>query len=117
MPVGDLSVLDDLPKKVAKEQVRAVASEIVAFEGPIHLDRLTALTAASFGLQRLAASRAKKLTYQIRQAGLLIDDAKFVWPSDVDPDVWQEFRPNDSTVERPFIHISPVEIANAAQVI
>ena len=40
VPVGEVSVLDDLPKKAAKEKVRAVATEIVEFEGPIHLDRL-----------------------------------------------------------------------------
>ena len=51
--VGDVSVLDDLPKKVAKEKVRAVATEIVDFEGPIHLDRLAQLVAASFGLKKL----------------------------------------------------------------
>jgi hypothetical protein len=115
--VGDVSVLDDLPKKVAKEKVRAVAVEIAEFEGPIHLDRLAQLTAASFGLQRLRSAREKKLTYQIRQTGLLVDADKFVWPSDLDPSTWSEFRPNDSTVDRPFLEISPVEIANAMRFI
>lgn len=110
--VGDVSVLDELPKKVAKDKIRAVASEIAEFEGPIHIDRLAQLTAASFGVQRLWPAREKKLTYQIRQAGLVVED-KFVWASDLDPTTWSEFRPNDSTVERPFTEISPVEIANA----
>lgn len=112
-PVGDVTVLDDLPKKAAKEKVRAVASEIAEFEGPIHIDRLAQLTAASFGVQRLWPAREKKLTYQIRRTGLLVDDDKFVWPTDLDPTTWGEFRPSDSTVERPFTEISPVEIANA----
>ncbi len=60
VPVGDVSVLDDLPKKVAKEKVRAVAVEIVDAEGPIHLDRLASLVGASFGVQRLYAARAKR---------------------------------------------------------
>lgn len=111
--VGDVTVLDDLPKKAAKEKVRAVASEIADFEGPIHLDRLAQLTAASFGVQRLWPAREKKLTYQIRQTGLVVDDDKFVWPSGLDPKAWAEFRPSDSTVARPFTEISPVEIANA----
>src|SRR5690606_1981378 len=99
--------------KVAKEKVRAVATEIAEFEGPIHIDRLAQLAAASFGVQRLWSAREKKLTYQTRQTGLLVDDDKFVWPSDLDPATWGEFRPNDSTVDRPFTEISPVEIANA----
>lgn len=115
--VGDVSLLDDLPKKVAKDQVRAVATEIAEFEGPIHIDRLAQLTAASFGVRRLWPAREKKLTYQIRQTGLLVDTDKFVWPTDLDPKTWGEFRPSDSTVGRPFTEISPVEIANAMRVI
>ncbi|RZU13986.1 uncharacterized protein DUF3320 [Kribbella rubisoli] len=115
--VGDVSVLDDLPKKVAKEKVRAVATEIAEFEGPIHIDRLAQLTAASFGVQRLWPAREKRLTYQIRQTGLLVDDERFVWPSELDSKTWREFRPNDSTVDRPFTEISPVEIVNAMRLL
>lgn len=115
VPVGDVSVLDELPKKAAKERVRAAAVEIATYEGPIHLDRLVQMIAQSFGLQRVRTSREKKLAYQVRQAGLFVDSDKFVWPHEIDPGSWYEFRPNDSTVDRPFAHISPVEIANAAQ--
>lgn len=115
--VGDVEILDDLPKKAAKEKVRAAAVEIATYEGPIHLDRLVQAAAQSFGLQRVRSSREKKLAYQIRQAGLVVDADKFVWPREIDPGNWREFRPNDSTADRPFIHISPVEIANAARFI
>ena len=112
VPVGGIDVLDALPRKVAKEKVRAVAVEIAEFEGPISLSRLAKLTAASFGLGKLHADREKKLSYQIRQTGLVVDDDKFVWPSDVDRSEWAEFRPNPSSVDRPFVEISPIEIAN-----
>jgi hypothetical protein len=115
--VGGVEVLDDLPKKAAKEKVRSVAVEIATYEGPIHLDRLVQMTAQSFGLQRVRATREKKLAYQVRQAGLFVDANKFVWPREIDPGAWSEFRPNDSTAERPFIQISHVEIANAARFI
>ncbi len=117
VPVGGVDDLDDLPKKVAKEKVRAAAVEIATYEGPIHIDRLVQLTAQSFGLQRVRSSREKKLVYQIRQCGLFIDGDDFVWPGEIDPTCWHEFRPNDSTASRPFTHISPVEIANAARLI
>ncbi|MEV0947547.1 DUF3320 domain-containing protein [Rhodococcus sp. NPDC049939] len=113
VPVGDVSVLDALPKKIAKEKIRSVATEIVEFEGPVHLERLTQLTAASFGVRRLWSAREKKLVYQIKQTGLLVDDDKFVWPEGTHPQEWTEFRPNSSQADRPFLHISPVEIANA----
>jgi hypothetical protein len=115
--IGATEILDDLPKKAAKEKVRAAAVEIATLEGPIHVDRLVQLTAQSFGLQRVRSSREKKLKYQIQQAGLFVDDAKFVWPREIDPDSWREFRPNDSTADRAFEHVSPVEIANAARFI
>lgn len=115
--VGSIEVLDDLPKKVAKEKVRATAVEIATYEGPIHLNRLVQLTAQSFGLQRVHSSREKKIAYQIQQAGLFLDADKFVWPREIDPESWREFRPNDSTIDRPFTHISPVEIGNAARLI
>lgn len=113
--VGGIDVLDDLPRKVAKEKVRAVAVEIATYEGPVHVERLTDRTAQSFGLKRVRSSRAKKISYQIHQAGLFMDENKFVWPREIDPAIWSEFRPNDSTAERPFIHVSPNEIANAGR--
>lgn len=115
--VGDIDVLDDLPKKSAKEKVRAVAVEIATYEGPVQLDRLVQLTAQSFGLRRVRERREKKIAYQIQQAGLFIDSDKFVWPREIEPGSWTEFRPSNSNAERPFIHISPVEIANAARFI
>lgn len=115
--VGGVDVLDDLPKKAAKEKVRAVAVEIATYEGPIHLDRLTDKTAQSFGLQRVRSNREKKISYQIQQTGLFVDEDKFVWPREIESATWAEFRPNDSAADRPFNHISPVEIANAARFI
>ncbi|WIY82950.1 Swt1 family HEPN domain-containing protein [Propionimicrobium sp. PCR01-08-3] len=113
--VGDKSVLDALPKKAAKEKVRAAAIEITEFEGPIHIERLANLVAQSFGMHRVAPKRMDKITYQIRQTDLVIDRDKFVWPSAIDRGTWTEFRPNDSTCERSFLLISPVEISNAAK--
>lgn len=37
--------------------------------------------------------------------------------TDIDPTTWREFRPDDSDADRPFEHISPVEIANAWRII
>jgi hypothetical protein len=115
--VGAIEVLDDLPKKAAKEKVRSVAVEIATYEGPIHLERLVQMTAQSFGLKRVAASRERKLSRQIQQAGLFVDTDKFIWPREIEPGQWSEFRPNDSNADRPFVHISPAEIANAARFI
>lgn len=112
--VGGTDVIDELPKKAVKERVRAVASEIVDFEGPIQLKRLAQLTAASFGVIRLSEKRERKIVYQIRQVdGIHVDGDKFAWPADIDPATWLAYRPNDELTSRDFLLISPVEIANA----
>ncbi|PPH72982.1 hypothetical protein C5C90_13150 [Rathayibacter sp. AY1D4] len=113
--VGDVAVLDDLPKKAAKEKVRAVVAEITAFEGPIELERLATLVGRSFGLQRVHSARIEKIRRQIKASEVVIDRERFVWPPELDPETWSEFRPNTSGADRPLLQISPREIANAAE--
>jgi hypothetical protein len=113
VPVGDVDVLDNLPRKGAKGLVRSTAEEIIDAEGPIQLDRLTRLIGNSFGLGRIHSSRAKKIVAQIKATKTYIDKDAFVWPQGMDPSTWIEFRPNTSEVNRPFHEVSPVEIANA----
>ena len=115
--LGDAEVLDSVARKANKDRVRAAATEIVEFEGPIHLDRLIALIANSFDIPRLTTRRWQKVERQVRQLGLHLDADKFLWPSNLDPKTWTEFRPNDSDAGREFLHISPVEIANARRLI
>ncbi|AZT97721.1 hypothetical protein CXR27_12495 [Brevibacterium aurantiacum] len=112
--IGDRSVLDALPKKWAKERVRALIAEIVEAEGPVLDDRLATLVLRSFGLERTYAARKKKIIRQASASGFHLDKAKFLWPADMDPANWTEFRPNDGAADRPFTEISPREIGNAA---
>lgn len=113
VPVGHSDVLDNLRTRRAYQQVRSVATEIVTFEGPIHMDRLTRLTGYSFGMKRLTVKRQRQIAHQVHKAGLYIDEDRFVWPREIDPNSWSEFRPNDNEAGRHFLQISPVEIANA----
>lgn len=112
--VGGREIIEGLPRKAMKEQVRAVAAEIVDYEGPIQLKRLTQLTAASFGIRRLHDAKERKIAYQIqRMEGIIVDADKFAWPEGVDPSTWRGFRSNGSEIRRDLTVISPVEIANA----
>lgn len=110
---GDPEVLDALPKKDAKMQVRGVAAEIAEFEGPVSLDRLATLTVRSFGMTRCGSRKKQQIARQLRQLDLTVDADDFVWPTDIDPATWREFRPNGPDAGRDFTDISPVEIANA----
>lgn len=115
--VGDKDVLRDLRNKSSQQQVRTVTAEIVSHEGPIHVDRLTRLTARSFNVRRLTKKREQSITRQIRRAGFYIDEDSFVWPREIDANSWSEFRPNDNSARRYFAYISPIEIVNAARFI
>src|SRR5699024_8883117 len=58
---GDISVLDELPGRWAKQQVRAVIGEVIAAEGPVQADRLAKLVAGAFGLDRVSAGRRRSI--------------------------------------------------------
>lgn len=113
--VGPQSVVDNLPKKAAKLKVRAVATEIIEFEGPVQIERLARKTAAAFGWGRLTAKRITQIAYQIKQIeGVDVDSYGFAWPDGIKAGQWAEFRPQTGNSEREFLQISPHEIANAA---
>lgn len=115
--VGGPEILDALPTKAAKMQVRGVAAEIAEFEGPVSFARLVTLTTRSFGMSRCGKKKRQQVGYQLRQVGLTVDEDDFVWPTDIDPATWTEYLPNSPEVERTFTDISPVEIANAWRII
>lgn len=117
VPAGGPEVIDALPKKDAKMRVRGVAAEIAEFEGPLSLDRLVTLTVRSFGMSRCGTKKKQQIARQLRQLDLIVDADDFVWPTDIDPATWREFRPNASDADRDFTDISPVEIANAWRII
>ena len=109
---GPSEVIDELPKKVAKMQVRAVAAEIVEYEGPIHIDRLARLTIQAFGWKRLRQPRLAQLARQIKQVeGVVVDDFGFVWPADMVAGEWSGFRVGCDG--RELHEVSPHELANA----
>lgn len=112
--VGEPEDLDHMRRVGVREKVRAVVQEIVAAEGPVHLDRVVLLTGRAFRLRRVGKRRRRSIENQAKKnCGLHFDNDEFLWPQDVDPKTWSEFRPNSSKADRPFQQISPVEVANA----
>ncbi|NMM32199.1 MAG: DUF3320 domain-containing protein [Cellulomonas sp.] len=132
---GDRAVLDGLPGERAAAQVRSVIEEVVAAEGPLHLDRLTRLVAASFGLSRMTPARAAAIAAQV-PADLLADDAstggdsasddgdsasrdgasrdagRFAWPRELDPATWTGYRCAAPGTTRAIEQVPMREIAN-----
>lgn len=113
VPAGDVSVLNNLKRKENGELVRSVIEEIVDHEGPIHFQRLARLTGRAFGLGRVEAKRVSQVRHQVKKTTATEQDG-WIWPADLNPATWTEFRPNPSTARRRFGGIAPQEIANAS---
>jgi hypothetical protein len=107
---GEKSVLDELPTAKAARAVRKVLNAGIKAEGPIHVDRLTKLTAGAFGLTRSSEARKQALLSTLPPSAV-VDD--YLWPEGVDPASWTEFRRQQSSTDRPIDHVAPEEIANA----
>ncbi|MBB5750110.1 DUF3320 domain-containing protein [Micrococcus sp. TA1] len=112
---GDVSALDGIRRQENRELVRSVIEEIVAQEGPIQMERLARLTGRAFGLGRVESKRVNQIKHQVKGTELTVDGDGWVWPVDMDPENWEEFRPSSSGVDRPFDAIAPQEVANASQ--
>ncbi|MBZ2197813.1 DUF3320 domain-containing protein [Occultella gossypii] len=110
-PLGVRSVLDALPAARAAHKVQQAIESIVAQEGPVHTARLTRLVANSFGLTKVAETRAQAILGQV-PTDLPVQD-QFVWPRGLDPDDWRGYRTQTSSSVRPLDHVSSREIANA----
>ncbi|WP_409332326.1 DUF4011 domain-containing protein [Trujillonella humicola] len=107
---GDRSVLDQLSNPRAAEIVRGVLMDGIRAEGPVHVDRLARLTAAAFGLGRVAQARKDAISALV-PSGFFVGD--FVWPPAADPVRYDSFRRQATGTERPLEHIAPQEIGNA----
>ncbi|HEX6345355.1 DUF3320 domain-containing protein [Umezawaea sp.] len=105
--VGTVEVLDRLP--ASGPQVAAVVAEVVAAEGPVHVDRLVRLVAGAFGLTRVAEARRGAV---LAQVALPVED-DVVWPAGVRPAEWTGYRRTPEGVERSFEHVPAREVVNA----
>ncbi|WP_369134621.1 DUF3320 domain-containing protein [Modestobacter sp. I12A-02662] len=105
---GEPRLLRQLDDPETARRVRRVLAAGIAAEGPIHRDRLAALTASAFGIPRVNAARIESIL------ALLPDpSAEFLWPAELDPETWTGFRRHGRGVERPLEHVPPEEIGNA----
>ena len=107
-------LLDKIWAPSNQELVRRVVEDIVAFEAPITLDRLVALVAREFGVNRVHKNRRKDIHRQVRLARVTVDSDSFVWPREAQPESWRGFRRTRPGSDREFLEVSPHEVRNAA---
>lgn len=110
----EAGVIEDLPRKAAKQKVCAVAAEITDMEGPVHIDRVATLVARTYGVVRLAEKRRAPIVRQICASGFHVDGDGFAWPEDFDPATLTGYRPTSAGEDRDLTQVSPVEFRNAA---
>ncbi len=91
------------------ESVADVVAEVVAAEGPVHVDRLVRLVAGAFGLTRVVEARRVAIMAQVN--GLVEHDV--VWPTGMRPGEWGGYRRTPEGVERPLEHVPAREVVNA----
>jgi hypothetical protein len=106
---GEKDVLDALPESKAARSVRTVLQAGIRLEGPIHVDRLTRLTAAAFGLSRVTDARKSALLALLPPSAI---EGDVCWPKDLDRP-WSGFRRQATSAERPLDHVPVEEVGNA----
>jgi hypothetical protein len=106
---GEKDVLDALPESKAARAVRTVLQAGIRAEGPIHVDRLTRLTAAAFGLSRVTDARKASLLALLPPSAV---EGDVCWPKDLDRP-WGGFRRQATATERSLDHVPVEEVGNA----
>jgi hypothetical protein len=106
---GEKDVLDALPDSKAARAVRRVMEAGIRTEGPIHVDRLTRLTAGAFGLSRVTDARKASLLALLPPSAI---EGDVCWPRDLDRP-WSGFRRQATSSERPLDHVPVEEVGNA----
>jgi len=112
--MGDLSVLDMLPARRAVDRVQRAVVAVVDAEGPVHVERLVRLVAASFGLSKVHENRHAAILKAL-PASMRPKDG-FVWPERIDPERWLTVRVPEAGRNRPLKEVPLIEIANAMRV-
>ncbi len=117
--VVSLGSQEDFYEASAEPKIRRVLAQIVAHEGPIHVDLAVRRAAAHFGFERVRAKAQERIRELIRGDAVRTvqhGEDLFLWPLDVDPSTYAAFRlPGDHTeAQRSAEEIPPEEIRNAA---
>ncbi|HZL05674.1 MAG TPA: DUF3320 domain-containing protein, partial [Coriobacteriia bacterium] len=115
--LGDVSVLDDLPRSWAAARVRAAAVEAIEAEGPVHPDRLAKLVAAAFGLHRVADERKQAIKRVVPPECQQRGGEGFYWPTHLDAMTWSQVRQPAPGEARLLEEVPLIEIANAMRVV
>ena len=112
--VEPVAALDD-PRR-APALVARFASEALAVEGPIEIDRLVRIVAARCGLSRVVQRRRDGIVALLPADAARTEGGRFVWPTGVDPASWTRARRADARV-RGISEISLAELVHGMSVL
>lgn len=114
--LGHRQDLDRLRSRDVKVSIDDAIADTVAIEGPIELDRLARLIVHRFGYERATSRRKEQVKRRVpkrlvRRSGL----GTFVWPDQLDPQTWRDYRTDIGETCRPLSQVPPEEICNAME--
>lgn len=117
---ADRSVIQSLPDPAAVAQVEAQWRDVVAAEGPVHVDRAMRIVAQRFGWRHLMPHRRGAITDALpgdvhRERAVWQGDT-FLWPTGTSPHTYREVR-GGSRADRKIAEIAPQERANAIRLV
>jgi hypothetical protein len=112
--VGSRDVLDDLPRRSSVAAVRSQILDVIDYEGPVELTRLTRIVARRFGLNAVRAARAEEIARLVPRDRLKKSRVgAFARPEGLDPQAWEGYRSADKDGSRSLDEVAPEEIRNA----
>lgn len=104
------------------DRQKQVLQQLIAQEGPVHLERVSRFLVQAYGMTRIgtrAAQRVKDLVQELSRAGSCREAGDFLWPATLDP-VRDFPAPRGAPTAgepRPPEYIAPEEMAAAARVL
>ena len=112
--LGPRTDLDRINSPSVRATITNAVRETVDIEGPISTDRLARSIGRRFDLSRVAAGKREIIVRCVPPELIRSSElGEFVWPREIDPAAWRDFRPTPTGLTRPLNDIAPEEIINA----
>jgi hypothetical protein len=112
--LGDTAALEAALSGAGQMRLLQAVDDILAAEGPTEVGRLGRLIGRRFGLARVRNDRIASIIACVPKERIRSSvHGDFVWPTDVTPDTWREYRRTPTDADRPLECIPPEEVRNA----
>lgn len=115
--LGDKDILDNLNDPGAAATISRALDDILRTEGPVGSARLAKLVADAYGMQRLHPKRRDRILSLLSSEGARVSTnfGDFVWPANLEPRDYRQFRTGSIYGQRTITDICDEEFNNAVE--